>query len=161
MIFEWAWSKMVKLFSSWDPKICCTLRMNLRIELIFWMLLYLLFSNGGRQKYRGHFVLCSLLHFFMFVILHHYFAKVASVTSTIIISLDQEDCSQIFQPRSCGKAGNFKVSSLKTVKASSLRQSWPGYYSSSVPKQLPFTIQLFLGCSFLWKFSFKKTSYCL
>ena len=41
MIFEWAWSKMVKLFSSWDPKICCTLRMNLRIELIFWMLLYL------------------------------------------------------------------------------------------------------------------------
>ena len=118
MIFEWAWSKMVKIFSSWDPKICCTLRMNLRIQLIFWMLLYLLFSNGERQKYRGHFVWRSLLHFFMFIILHHYFAKVASVTSTIIISLGQEDCSQIFQPRSYGKAGKCQV--WKQLK----RQVW-------------------------------------
>ena len=30
---KWPW-----LVSSWDPKICCMLRMSLWIELIFWML---------------------------------------------------------------------------------------------------------------------------
>ena len=30
LIFGWAW-----LFSSYDPKICCIMRMNLLIELIF------------------------------------------------------------------------------------------------------------------------------
>ena len=29
--------KMAQLVGSWDPKICCILRMNLCIELIFWM----------------------------------------------------------------------------------------------------------------------------
>ena len=31
--------KNKRVFSSWDPKICCILRKNLRIELIFWMLI--------------------------------------------------------------------------------------------------------------------------
>ena len=40
--FDDFWVGMVKnghgSFSSWDPKICCILRLNLWIELIFWML---------------------------------------------------------------------------------------------------------------------------
>ena len=31
--------KFRRCFNSWEPNICCTLRMNLWIELIFWMLI--------------------------------------------------------------------------------------------------------------------------
>ena len=33
-IEKWPW-----LFSSWDPRSCCTLKVNIWIELIFWMLI--------------------------------------------------------------------------------------------------------------------------
>ena len=37
--FWWVWLKWPWPFSSWDPKICCILIMNLWIELIFWMVI--------------------------------------------------------------------------------------------------------------------------